>query len=99
MAWSVFLMLAGGQELSLVNGRHHVPVVIVLIHIPRQSDLFLVRLADCTGGGVFGLGQGWEQQRRQYGNNRDDHEQFNQGEAAWFSDGLGGRYPFFHGSV
>jgi hypothetical protein len=38
--------------------------------------------AESCPGAVFRLGQDGQQERRQYGNNGDDHEEFNQRERA-----------------
>jgi hypothetical protein len=62
--------------------RHRQPAVVIQIHAICQEDLLLV--ADALDGLGLGLrfGQGGQQQRRQDGNDGDDHQQFDQGETA-----------------
>ena len=59
---------------------HEDILVVVGIHDPGQCQLFVVVE---TGGAqrlLFGLGQRRQQQRRQDGNDGDDHQQLDEGE-------------------
>ena len=51
------------------------PVVVVPeVHVHRDADLPQVRLAQDDAGLLFGVRQGWEQQRKQQGDDADDDE-------------------------
>lgn len=57
-------------------------VVVMRVHRHRQGQISLVIDADGAVGFFFGLRQGGQQQSSKDRNDRDDHQQFDQGEAA-----------------
>jgi hypothetical protein len=56
-------------------GTSTVVIVLLVIHLPSQLELFLVVAAADGLTGAFGLAQRRQQQRRQDRNDRDDHQQ------------------------
>ena len=68
-------------------------VVIIGIHLGGEGDLALVAHAKAFADGDFAAGKGRDQERRENGDDGDDDEQFDEGEAA------GLLCPFFHRMV
>lgn len=56
-------------------------VVLMGVHGHGEKLLAFVVFAVGQDGLVFGLGEGGQEERRQYGNDRDDNQQFDEGEA------------------
>jgi hypothetical protein len=64
-------------------------VIVGLEKGRSHSQLFHVGCAGYSPGSGSGGGQCREQEGGQYGYNRNDHQQFNQGEGRSVTDGLG----------
>ena len=71
---------------AMVVSSDHDAVVVIGVHVPTQGQLLLVSLTTRAGGQFLCLGQGWQQQGGQDGDDRDDNQQLNQGESHnWFN--------------
>jgi hypothetical protein len=63
--------------------RHERRVVLVNINFRGHHDLLHAIQALNGAGLLLGLAQGRQQQRRQNGNDGDDHQEFDEGESTW----------------
>ena len=61
---------------------HGEPLVEALVVVQRQAELLEIVLALRPAGRLAGLLHGWQQQGHQDANDRNDHQQLNEGEAA-----------------
>jgi len=71
------LRLARVVAIPVVN---ELAIIVVGVHEPPQRYLLAVVHAVDALSLLFGPGQGGQQERRQDGNDGDDHQQFDQGE-------------------
>ena len=74
---------AAGQRAAAVEVAGQPVILVVREEGPSQTELLvIVQTHDSLSLG-FCLGQGWKQQRSQDGNDRDDDQQFDEGESAF----------------
>ena len=62
-------------------GTWKLSIVIVRIHLCGQREGFDVVDTDRTSGPFFCFGQGWEEHAGEYGDDRDHHQEFDQGKS------------------
>ena len=79
IASGVFVRPAIGLH-SPVRVRH-VILIVVGVHMNSNEKLLLIVQAVGAMGLALGVGERRQQQRREDGDDRDDHQQFDQGEA------------------
>jgi hypothetical protein len=63
----------------MVVSSHHDAAVVIGVHVPTQRQLLLVSLTTCASGQLLRMGQGWQQQGGNDGDDRNDNQQLNQG--------------------
>src|SRR5207247_50346 len=75
--------------------------VIIGVHLAADAHLLEVVHARDAFGAFLGPGQGGQQQRRQDGDDRDNHQQFNESKSAGPSAAIHGfmRFPSFTASI
>lgn len=56
--------------------------MIVLVERPDENELFMVAQAFGAQSLAFGFGESWQEHASENGDNGDDHEEFDQSEAA-----------------